>query len=372
MRALACATFAAFALAARPAAALDVVFTLDPASAAITGTLDAIADDSRSFAVSGTIAATVELGPGNAPVLSFDPTGGVLLLTPSTPFSVEFGEGFGAGGAPHVDLALAATTIQVVLGGPGREATPTGPNTSTAPLGGLTLDLVAGFYLASGEIFGQTVALAVDFAANPAQVDLSSNAATFTVADGNPDEVILTLPVQLGLLVVPAPLYVPLRLTGSLVLRAPICVTCIAACADASDNDGDGLVNLLDPGCASAFDVSERSASLPCDDGFDNDGDALVDAKALPAGGDPVCVTPAFLREYSACQDGQNNDGALGTDFDGGVSILGAGNGDPNGLDPQCAGKPQRSSESPSCGLGVELALLVPLLVWPRGRRSRS
>jgi probable HAF family extracellular repeat protein len=47
------------------------------------------------------------------------------------------------------------------------------------------------------------------------------------------------------------------------------------ACDDGADNDGDGLVDLQDPGCpvwASALEDPE------CDDGIDNDGDGGVDA----------------------------------------------------------------------------------------------
>jgi len=77
------------------------------------------------------------------------------------------------------------------------------------------------------------------------------------------------------------------------------------------------------------------------------------------------------------CRDGIDNDGQIGTDFDGGESVLGAGNGDPDGPDPQCVGKPWRDREAVypqrrRCGLGAELALLLPLLMWRYGRRRRG
>jgi hypothetical protein len=65
-----------------------------------------------------------------------------------------------------------------------------------------------------------------------------------------------------------------------------------------------------------------------------------------------------------------NNDGATGTDFDGGESILGVGNGDPSGADPQCANRPWKKGESPQCGLGAELVLLLPLLMGRVRRRA--
>ncbi len=49
------------------------------------------------------------------------------------------------------------------------------------------------------------------------------------------------------------------------------------ACRDGVDDDGDGLTDTDDPGCATQWDASERSLELPCDDGVDNDGDGVVD-----------------------------------------------------------------------------------------------
>ena len=47
-------------------------------------------------------------------------------------------------------------------------------------------------------------------------------------------------------------------------------------CSDGLDNDGDGLVDLADPGCESAADLSEHGDNA-CDDGLDNDADGLTD-----------------------------------------------------------------------------------------------
>ena len=76
------------------------------------------------------------------------------------------------------------------------------------------------------------------------------------------------------------------------------------------------------------------------------------------------------------CRDGVNND--LGPDpnpghidYDAGYSANGSPN--PNGPDPQCAGKPWKNQERKPrrCrGLGTELALLLPLL-WLCVRRER-
>jgi hypothetical protein len=141
------------------------------------------------------------------------------------------------------------------------------------------------------------------------------------------------------------------------------------ACADGLDNDGDGTADYPeDPGCESTTDESENSASAPCDDRVDGDGDGWID---FP--NDPGCRHSSWSWEDPKCQDGLNNDGAIGTDFDGGESVLGPGNGDPDGPDPQCVDRPWRNGEAPSsggCGIGFELGLVVMALSLLRRRRS--
>jgi hypothetical protein len=166
----------------------------------------------------------------------------------------------------------------------------------------------------------------------------------------------------------------------------PLSPTEESACSDALDNDGDGLVdhpydpgcaspasNLEDPacnngsdddgdldidfprdlGCSASSDDTETAPTLPCDDGADNDGDGLVDRPD-----DPGCRTAWSATESPACDDGADNDG------DGLADLA----------DPQCGGRPWWGSEAPSaaCGLGFELALLLPLLALRRVRAARS
>ena len=147
------------------------------------------------------------------------------------------------------------------------------------------------------------------------------------------------------------------------------------ACSNGTDDDGDGLVDLEDPGCDAAADVDEHSPLLACDDGADNDGDGRSDfdaatfADPTAGAGDPGCAAPD-AREDPACQDGIDNDGQPGTDYDGGVSAGVAG--DPNGADPQCTAPWQGRESSSRCGLGFELALVLPLLQRAHRRRSRA
>jgi len=124
-----------------------------------------------------------------------------------------------------------------------------------------------------------------------------------------------------------------------------------------------------------------------CSNGVDDDGDGLADHP-----NDPGCADPASDIENPQCQDGINNDPGQDPDpglidFDGGQSIWGACTGqqggcpanvsDPEGdgvanPDPQCVDKPWKNNENAwTCGLGSELALLLPPLIWLSVRRRR-
>jgi cysteine-rich repeat protein len=75
-------------------------------------------------------------------------------------------------------------------------------------------------------------------------------------------------------------------------------------CADAIDNDGDGLTDCDDSDCAG--DPACAPAEVEdCSDGIDNDGDGLTDCDDSDCAGDPACA-PA---EVEDCSDGIDNDG---------------------------------------------------------------
>lgn len=93
-----------------------------------------------------------------------------------------------------------------------------------------------------------------------------------------------------------------------------------SACADGLDNDGDGLIDLADPGCSDALDNDETNIVTPppsaCADGIDNDGDGLIDLA------DPGCADAQDNDEtdpivvVTACSDGIDNDGDGRIDLD--------------------------------------------------------
>jgi hypothetical protein len=146
------------------------------------------------------------------------------------------------------------------------------------------------------------------------------------------------------------------------------------ACSNDLDDDGDGKADYPeDEGCKSVLDESEAAGD--CGDGLDNDGDGLVDYPD-----DPGCLDAAST-ETPQCQDGIDNDNQVGIDFDGGASLDLDADGfvdaafNPTtpavGLaDPQCTAA-TRNKET-SCGLGFELSLLLPPLIWLRSRRGRT
>ncbi|MEK6900190.1 MAG: hypothetical protein AABX05_03635, partial [Nanoarchaeota archaeon] len=83
-------------------------------------------------------------------------------------------------------------------------------------------------------------------------------------------------------------------------------------CSDGRDNDGDGLVDMQDPGCTSPQDDDENNQpnnDTQCSDHVDNDGDGLVDMN------DPGCTSPQDDDEDNQpnydtqCSDGADNDG---------------------------------------------------------------
>jgi hypothetical protein len=112
-------------------------------------------------------------------------------------------------------------------------------------------------------------------------------------------------------------------------------------CIDGRDNDGDGQIDLADPGCEGPLDTTESNGSTSaCSDGTDNDGDARVDYPD-----DPGCSDSGDTSELgtSECDDGIDNDG------DGMTDAADSGCDDPAGSDESdCGDGVCEGAESPS------------------------
>ena len=111
------------------------------------------------------------------------------------------------------------------------------------------------------------------------------------------------------------------------------------ACRDGRDNDGDGVIDMDDPGCSELADADETDPVRACNDGIDNDEDGLVDLM------DPGCDSGVDDDEQhlAACADGKDNDGDGKYDY-------------PN--DPGCQSGIDPTEEDPSvlpqCSDGVD------------------
>jgi predicted alpha/beta superfamily hydrolase len=122
-------------------------------------------------------------------------------------------------------------------------------------------------------------------------------------------------------------------------------------CYDGIDNDGDGAIDYApgaggDDGCASALDPSEGRND--CSDGIDNDSDGHADSD------DPGCPSDFAWPENPQCDDEVDNDANGLVDLD----------------DPKCQNPHWPYWEKPpACGLGAELAVLLPAISFLRWRR---
>lgn len=96
--------------------------------------------------------------------------------------------------------------------------------------------------------------------------------------------------------------------------------------------------------------ITEPGIRPSCEDGVDDDGDGLVDMA------DPGCPFPSASPENPQCNDGVDNNADGLIDLD----------------DPNCQKPGWPYWEKSPCGLGAELALVLPLLSLAARRRRRA
>jgi len=163
-----------------------------------------------------------------------------------------------------------------------------------------------------------TTPVVIDLSLFEIDVDSSTDQLTWTVAvDANVvdiqanGKVITLIPVTLGTT------QIDLTLTDETQLSDTASFTLIISqlvippqCDDGIDNDGDGLIDLADPGCVDVNDDDEADpvAFPACSDGVDNDGDGLIDL-ADPGCADAIDDDETDPVVLPACSDGVDNDG---------------------------------------------------------------
>lgn len=261
----------------------------------------------------------------------------------------------------------AEATVTVFVGD---DLTLPGPRVSTLPA---TLDLA----VAGGETDLQTTALEVVNPGGGVLQYLATSSATWLLVDAT-SSTTGTAPQTITVTIDPSALpdaavsTAEILVYNALDLDEVVSVPVSVAKGDVVggnpfvDTDGDEIDDRID-NCPLVANPDQADADadeigdvcdLACSNGLDDDGDGLVDTPD-----DPGCQNALSTLENPKCDDDLDNDGDGKTDWDGGAAA-----GTP---DPQCTFAYMNKERANSCGLGVELALLLPLLGWLHRRRAR-
>lgn len=138
-------------------------------------------------------------------------------------------------------------------------------------------------------------------------------------------------------------------------LGTTVCVKfSLKQCENGIDDDGDGVIDMEDPGCNSSFDDNEGDGTTECQDGEDNDGDTQIDEDDIACWDESGKYNKSHNNEASRdaqCSDKKDNDGDGMCDFDGCII-----EGEERPADPGCEnGSDDRESDATSeCQDGID------------------
>ena len=137
-------------------------------------------------------------------------------------------------------------------------------------------------------------------------------------------------------------------------------------CANRKDDDGDGLIDALDPGCQNHLGeytpLPNNETNPQCSDGIDNDGDGLVDHLR-----DPGCggLASGYAENIDpACADGRDNDGDGNIDYPQDPGCSGPFDNQEN--NPECSDNQDNDGDETQTSPMIPIAsLLTKIESWP-------
>ncbi len=97
--------------------------------------------------------------------------------------------------------------------------------------------------------------------------------------------------------------------------ETPVVENTLALCTDGMDNDGNLVLDLVDPSCAPFIPAPVENTLTLCGDLTDNDGDLLVDQSDTDCAPFAPVLPPAVENTLALCSDDIENDGDILVDL---------------------------------------------------------